>query len=223
MLLWWPKYELVRWVPNPLNFQASDAYRKRSPPVVMTCRLDGPTAEIAKRLVDDAIAVEAKGLAGNVVIDARGITFDRREGRLRARLRRLRRVVPRDREAARNGRDEGHARPQGSGASRRKREGRCPLLRAGIRTASSSTAASTSPVRSRGTWPVPRRSRCRRQDTQVWCPNLLKKGVCGHARPGRGAVHGRLSEAGRVLRLPGDRRIHAGRVLFADACSCAAG
>src|SRR4029079_347478 len=57
MLLWWPKYELMRWVPNPLNFQATDGYRKRNPPVVMTCRLDGPTPAIAKRLVDDAVAV----------------------------------------------------------------------------------------------------------------------------------------------------------------------
>lgn len=76
MLVWWPKYELVRWVPNPLNFQASEGYRKRNPQVVMTCRLDGPSVEIAKRLVDDAIAVEAKGLTGDVVIDARGIPFN---------------------------------------------------------------------------------------------------------------------------------------------------
>jgi uncharacterized protein (TIGR03790 family) len=75
MLLWWPKYDLVRWVPNPLHFQASDGYRKRNPPAVMTARLDGPSAAIAKRLVDDAVAAEAKGLAGEVVIDARGIPF----------------------------------------------------------------------------------------------------------------------------------------------------
>jgi uncharacterized protein (TIGR03790 family) len=75
MLLWWPKYELVRWVPNPLYFQASEGYRKASPPVVMTARLDGPTPDIARRLIDDAVAVEAKGLAGDVVIDARGIAF----------------------------------------------------------------------------------------------------------------------------------------------------
>jgi uncharacterized protein (TIGR03790 family) len=42
----------------------------------MTCRLDGPSPDIAKRLVDDAIAVEAKGLTGRVVVDARGIGFD---------------------------------------------------------------------------------------------------------------------------------------------------
>jgi uncharacterized protein (TIGR03790 family) len=76
MLLWWEKYPLDRWVMNPLYFQASEKYRKASPPVVMTSRLDGPSPEIAKRLVDDAIAVEAKGLSGGVVIDARGIGYD---------------------------------------------------------------------------------------------------------------------------------------------------
>ena len=76
MLLWWDRYPLDRRVPNPLYFQASDRYRTDSPPVVMTARLDGPTPEIAKRLADDAVAVEAKGLTGRVVIDARGIRFD---------------------------------------------------------------------------------------------------------------------------------------------------
>ncbi|HSQ56732.1 MAG TPA: TIGR03790 family protein, partial [Gemmata sp.] len=70
MLLWWPKYDLPRWIPNPMNFQASQAYRNGKEPVMMTARLDGPTAAIAMRLVDDAVAVEAKGLDGNVVIDA---------------------------------------------------------------------------------------------------------------------------------------------------------
>ncbi|HUR55684.1 MAG TPA: TIGR03790 family protein, partial [Gemmataceae bacterium] len=76
MLLWWPEYPLRRWVPNPLYFQASEKYRKANPPVLMTSRLDGPSPEIAKRLVDDAVAVEAKGLDGLAVIDARGIKFD---------------------------------------------------------------------------------------------------------------------------------------------------
>ena len=75
MLLFWPKYQLDRWVMNPLNFQASEKYRAANR-TMMTCRIDGPTPEIAKRLVDDAIAVEAKGLSGEVVVDARGINFD---------------------------------------------------------------------------------------------------------------------------------------------------
>jgi uncharacterized protein (TIGR03790 family) len=80
MLLWWPKYPLRRWVPNPLYFQASDKYRGENPPAVMTARLDGPTPAVAKRLVDDAVAAEAKGLDGLAVIDARGIKFDPASG-----------------------------------------------------------------------------------------------------------------------------------------------
>lgn len=80
MLLWWPSYSLDRWVMNPLNHLASEKYRNTAP-VMMTSRLDGPTAAIAKRLVDDAIAVEAKGLKGAVVIDARGIVFDPKSAR----------------------------------------------------------------------------------------------------------------------------------------------
>ncbi len=76
MLLWWDKYPLVLWVNNPLSTRASETYRKASAPVVMVSRLDGPSVEIAKRLVDDAIATEKVGLKGKAVIDARGIKFD---------------------------------------------------------------------------------------------------------------------------------------------------
>lgn len=76
MLLWWPSFDTTRFVMNPLYWQASEKYRAASPPVLLTARLDGPTPEIAKRLVDDAVAVEAKGLGGSVVVDARGIKFD---------------------------------------------------------------------------------------------------------------------------------------------------
>jgi uncharacterized protein (TIGR03790 family) len=44
--------------------------------VLLTSRLDGPNPDVAKRLVDDAIAVEQKGgLTGRVYVDARGIKF----------------------------------------------------------------------------------------------------------------------------------------------------
>jgi uncharacterized protein (TIGR03790 family) len=42
----------------------------------MTARLDGPDAELVKRLVDQAVEVEAKGLSGKVYVDARGIKYD---------------------------------------------------------------------------------------------------------------------------------------------------
>lgn len=76
MVLWWPDYPLTRWVLNPHYFALPDEFRRQTPPVVMTARLDGPTPEIAMRLVDDAVAVEARGLKGKVYIDARGIGFD---------------------------------------------------------------------------------------------------------------------------------------------------
>ncbi len=73
MLLWWDSYPLHHWVYNPLYWQMPDAYRQANPPVLMTARLDGPNPEIAKRLVDDALAAERTGLSGKVYIDARGL------------------------------------------------------------------------------------------------------------------------------------------------------
>jgi uncharacterized protein (TIGR03790 family) len=71
MLLWrWPDYALFRFVPNPLYWGFADTYRRRFPPMLMTARLDGPTPEIAKRLVDDAITAEQTGLSGKVYVDA---------------------------------------------------------------------------------------------------------------------------------------------------------
>ncbi|MEN9673061.1 MAG: hypothetical protein RL553_1326 [Planctomycetota bacterium] len=76
MCLWWPAYELSRWQPNPLYWKATKELNNRFPNTLMTCRLDGPTAEIAKRLVDDAVEVEVNGLKGKVYFDARGIGFN---------------------------------------------------------------------------------------------------------------------------------------------------
>ncbi|CAN5297533.1 hypothetical protein BH11PLA2_BH11PLA2_40690 [soil metagenome] len=76
MLVRWSNYPLARWVLNPLHWQTSERVRKANPPVLMTARLDGPTPAIVKRLINDAIAVEAVGLQGKAYIDARGIPFD---------------------------------------------------------------------------------------------------------------------------------------------------
>ena len=75
MCLWWGPYRLDRWAINPLYFRISAGYRAAAPPTLLTARLDGPTPEAAKRLVDDAVAVEARGLAGTACIDARGLAF----------------------------------------------------------------------------------------------------------------------------------------------------
>ncbi len=75
-LLWWEKYELRRWITNPLYFRYPRVRREGLPPVLMVSRLDGPSPVIAKRLVDDAIEVEKTGLKGKVYVDARGIRLN---------------------------------------------------------------------------------------------------------------------------------------------------
>jgi uncharacterized protein (TIGR03790 family) len=183
MLLWWPKYDLRRWVPNPLNFQASEAYRKRSPQVVMTARLDGPTADIAKRLVDDAVAVEAKGLEGNVVMDARGIPFDPKgkndvgfgyggydesfreaakllEGAgMTVTLDQKNEVLP-----AKSAKDVAL---YAGWYSHAKFVDSSEFARGAVAWHLASSEATT----------------LRRADSTVWCPNLLKKGVCATLGP----------------------------------------
>ncbi len=68
-------YQLARWLPNPFheNYDRLPFINKIRDKTIMVGRLDGPTPELAKRLVDDAIATEKKGLEGIFYIDARGI------------------------------------------------------------------------------------------------------------------------------------------------------
>lgn len=75
-LLWWDDYDLRRWRLNTLYFQVHEKLRAEKPPVVMVSRLDGPTAAVAKGLVDQAVEVEKAGLEGKVYLDARGIKYD---------------------------------------------------------------------------------------------------------------------------------------------------
>jgi uncharacterized protein (TIGR03790 family) len=75
-LLWYDRYELRRWQLNLLYFQVPEEMRRGKPPLVMTARLDGPTVPVVRRMIDDAVAAEAKGLAGKVYVDAQGLRFD---------------------------------------------------------------------------------------------------------------------------------------------------
>jgi len=68
-------YELYRWQPNQLN--AINRYPSELALTIMVSRLDGPTPEIAKGLVDKAIAAEKTGLHGAAYIDSRGIPDDK--------------------------------------------------------------------------------------------------------------------------------------------------
>ena len=67
-------YDLYRWQPNRLkndilglNFDT-----------LMVSRLDGPDPQIAKNLIDKAIAAEKTGLNGTAYIDSRGIPDDKK-------------------------------------------------------------------------------------------------------------------------------------------------
>jgi uncharacterized protein (TIGR03790 family) len=72
-LLWWDRdlYPAAwRWG-NPLFQDATAA--PNDPPILMVSRLDAPTAELAKGLVDKALQAERSGLQGTVYFDARGL------------------------------------------------------------------------------------------------------------------------------------------------------
>lgn len=67
-------YMLAGRIPNALNPRlARHPLAGRWTPVIMTARLDGPTPAIVKRMIDEALHAEAKGLAGKVYIDAQGL------------------------------------------------------------------------------------------------------------------------------------------------------
>jgi uncharacterized protein (TIGR03790 family) len=68
-------YQKMGWLPNPfyLGFNRLRFINAVRAKTVMVCRLDGPTPAIARRLVDDALAVEKTGLTGTFYIDARGL------------------------------------------------------------------------------------------------------------------------------------------------------
>ncbi len=73
------------WIPNPyflFNQRRSLTYGKDK--VVLVSRLDAPTPEIVKRLIDDAIYVEHKGLQGIGYFDCRGLFKKRKKSPLGA-------------------------------------------------------------------------------------------------------------------------------------------
>ena len=68
-------YQTAQWLPNPHHgrFDRLPFIQPLRDRVIKVARLDGPTPVAAKRLVDDAMAVEEEGLEGTVYIDARGL------------------------------------------------------------------------------------------------------------------------------------------------------
>ncbi|HWB52651.1 MAG TPA: TIGR03790 family protein [Tepidisphaeraceae bacterium] len=66
-LVLWRYYPRTRWLINPFRYDLPPAH---FPPAFMVMRIDAPTAELAKRMIDDSIATEKTGLHGKLVIDA---------------------------------------------------------------------------------------------------------------------------------------------------------
>jgi len=66
------EYSLSKWTPNPyfLGFKGKNLPIKKEH-VLMVSRLDGPDAKTVKRIVDDSIKTEKKGLSGIAYFDAR--------------------------------------------------------------------------------------------------------------------------------------------------------
>ncbi len=91
-------YQIAQWLPNPFLslYDRLPFVKGLRNATVMVGRLDGPTPEIAQRLVDDALAVEQDGLNGIFYIDARGLP-DRSDAdayaRFDARLRNLYQII----------------------------------------------------------------------------------------------------------------------------------
>lgn len=72
-LLYWPSYSLGRWQPNVLNHRFDNSYTRHLKATLMVSRIEAPTFELSKKLIDTAIAVERKGLDGKIYLDTRGI------------------------------------------------------------------------------------------------------------------------------------------------------
>jgi len=80
-LLWHDNYPLYRWVLNAMSIRvqhlpefrslADDASLLR--PVMMVARLDASSPEIVRRMIDDSLFAERRGLIGKFYIDARGL------------------------------------------------------------------------------------------------------------------------------------------------------
>ena len=71
-LLHWPAYSSLRWQTNDLSYKF-DQLRAREPRTLMVSRLEAPTVELTKKIIDDAVETEKTGLTGKVYLDARGL------------------------------------------------------------------------------------------------------------------------------------------------------
>ena len=77
-LLWWDSgdYRVAGRIPNPFLKNQATTQPLETIPIVMVARVDAPTAELARHLVDHALTAEQHGLAGKFYLDAQGMKSD---------------------------------------------------------------------------------------------------------------------------------------------------
>lgn len=73
--LWWEPgtYPVAGRLPNPFYLGYSGRIGDWPLPLLLVSRIDAPTVTHARRMIDQAIATESRGLTGNVYVDARGL------------------------------------------------------------------------------------------------------------------------------------------------------
>jgi len=66
-------YSLEGWILNPffIGYQNRNELTINKDDVLMVCRIDGPTLDIAKRIITDSIKVEKTSLSGKAYLDVR--------------------------------------------------------------------------------------------------------------------------------------------------------
>jgi uncharacterized protein (TIGR03790 family) len=77
-LLWWDRgdYTVAGRMSNPIFHSRATMQSLQILPIVMVARLDAPTPELARRLVDQALTAEQHGLSGKFYLDAQGLKPD---------------------------------------------------------------------------------------------------------------------------------------------------
>ncbi len=72
-LVAWPDYETIRWQPNYLHYRFDGSPIRSFYKTFMVSRLEAPSLQITRDLIDRAVEVEKQGLQGKVYLDARGL------------------------------------------------------------------------------------------------------------------------------------------------------
>ncbi len=71
-LMWWREYPFANQLKNPLHWRFAKQFEGKRTPLLMTARIDGPSAEDVRRMIKGSIETEREGLSGTFYIDAGG-------------------------------------------------------------------------------------------------------------------------------------------------------